>query len=119
MRLHPLIFFMAIHVMALSGCTLIIPPHVEPFSFESACLAYPAQEARFTPLRADQQERYKGAFVKILGRGAVSKAITVKAHGFSKSAEAAIIAAGGSVEIVPLPWGDGRRPSLGNQLMNR
>ena len=57
---------MAIHVIALSGCTLIIPPHVEPFSFKLACLAYPAQEARFTPLRADQQERYKGAFIKIM-----------------------------------------------------
>ncbi len=36
--------------------------------------------------------------VKILGNGAVTKALTVKAHAFSKSAEAAIIAAGGSVE---------------------
>ncbi len=36
--------------------------------------------------------------VKILGNGAVTKALTVKAHAFSKSAEAAIVAAGGSVE---------------------
>ena len=36
--------------------------------------------------------------VKILGNGSVSKALTVKAHAFSKSAEAAIAAAGGSVE---------------------
>jgi large subunit ribosomal protein L15 len=36
--------------------------------------------------------------VKILGNGAVSKALQVKAHAFSKSAEAAISAAGGSVE---------------------
>ena len=36
--------------------------------------------------------------VKILGNGSVSKALTVKAHAFSKSAEAAIVAAGGSVE---------------------
>ena len=36
--------------------------------------------------------------VKILGNGSVSKALTVKAHAFSKSAEAAITAAGGSVE---------------------
>jgi large subunit ribosomal protein L15 len=62
----------------------------------------------------------KGALVKILGRGEVTKAITVKAHGFSKSAEAAITAAGGSVEILPLPWGD-RRPPHGsfNQHTNR
>ena len=36
--------------------------------------------------------------VKILGIGSVSKALTVRAHAFSKSAEAAITAAGGSVE---------------------
>ena len=36
--------------------------------------------------------------VKILGNGAVTKALNVKAHAFSKSAEAAITAAGGSVE---------------------
>jgi large subunit ribosomal protein L15 len=36
--------------------------------------------------------------VKILGNGSVSKALTVTAHAFSQSAEAAIVAAGGSVE---------------------
>ena len=36
--------------------------------------------------------------VKILGNGNVTKALTVTAHAFSKSAEAAIVAAGGSVE---------------------
>lgn len=36
--------------------------------------------------------------VKILGNGAVTKALNVTAHAFSKSAEAAIAAAGGSVE---------------------
>ena len=36
--------------------------------------------------------------VKILGNGSVSKALTVTAHAFSKSAESAIAAAGGSVE---------------------
>ena len=35
--------------------------------------------------------------VKILGNGSVSKALTVTAHAFSQSAEAAIVAAGGSV----------------------
>ena len=38
--------------------------------------------------------------VKILGNGSVSKALTVTAHAFSKSAEAAITAAGGSVEKI-------------------
>ena len=36
--------------------------------------------------------------VKILGNGSVTKSLTVTAHAFSKSAEAAIAAAGGSVE---------------------
>ncbi|MBP3481783.1 MAG: 50S ribosomal protein L15 [Alistipes sp.] len=36
--------------------------------------------------------------VKILGNGALTKALKVTAHAFSKSAEAAITAAGGSVE---------------------
>ena len=36
--------------------------------------------------------------VKILGNRALTRALAVKAHAFSKSAEAAITAAGGSVE---------------------
>ncbi len=62
----------------------------------------------------------KGALLKVLGRGDVTKPLTVKAHAFSKSAEAAITAAGGSVETLPLPWGD-RRPPHGsfNQHTNR
>ena len=35
--------------------------------------------------------------VKILGNGSVTKALNVTAHAFSQSAEAAIVAAGGSV----------------------
>ena len=61
----------------------------------------------------------KQGFVKILGRGTIDKAVTVHAHGFSGSAKTAIEAAGGSCVIVPLPWGDSRRPALGNQHMNR
>ena len=34
-------------------------------------------------------------------------------------AEAAITSAGGSVERVPLPFGNGRPPASGNALMNR
>ncbi len=61
----------------------------------------------------------KGSLVKVLGRGEVSRAVTVKAHAFSKAAEAAITAAGGSVEVLPLPWGDRRPPAKGNQFANR
>lgn len=61
----------------------------------------------------------KSALVKVLGRGEISRAVTVKAHAFSKSAEEAITAAGGTVERLPLPWGDGRPPAKGNQFTNR
>jgi large subunit ribosomal protein L15 len=61
----------------------------------------------------------KGALVKVLGRGEVTRAVTVRAHAFSKSAEAAITAAGGTVEILPLPWGERRPPAKGNQFTNR
>ena len=61
----------------------------------------------------------KGAFVKVLGRGELSRAVTVKAHAFSSSAEAAITAAGGTVERLPLPWGERRPPAKGNQFTNR
>lgn len=61
----------------------------------------------------------KGSLVKILGRGEVSTAMHVTAHRFSKSAEAAIVAAGGTVETLALPWGDRRPPAKGNQFTNR
>jgi large subunit ribosomal protein L15 len=61
----------------------------------------------------------KGAMVKILGRGEVGRALRVSAHAFSASAEAAITAAGGSVERVQPPFGHGRPPARGNALTNR
>jgi len=39
--------------------------------------------------------------VKILGNGELKKAIVIQAHNFSKSAEAKIQAAGGSIEVIP------------------
>ena len=38
--------------------------------------------------------------VKVLGNGDIEKALTVKAHGFTKSAAAKIEAAGGKVEVI-------------------
>lgn len=61
----------------------------------------------------------KDALVKILGRGEVDRALRVSAHAFSASAEAAITAAGGTVERVPLPFAGGRPPARGNALTNR
>jgi large subunit ribosomal protein L15 len=61
----------------------------------------------------------KRGLVKILGRGEISKALTVRAHAFSQGAISAIEAAGGRVEVIPAPWGDGRPPARGNALTNR
>lgn len=38
--------------------------------------------------------------IKVLGRGGISRALTVRANGFSKSARAAIEQAGGQVEVL-------------------
>ena len=62
---------------------------------------------------------HKGALVKVLGRGELTRALHVKAHAFSRTAEAAITTAGGTVEVLPLPWGDRRPPAKGNHLTNR
>ena len=58
------------------------------------------------------------ALVKVLGQGSLSRPVRVSAHAFSKSAEAAITAAGGSVDRVALPFAQ-RPPASGNALMNR
>ena len=61
----------------------------------------------------------KGALVKVLGRGELGSAVTVKAHAFSKSAEAAITAAGGTVEKIDLPWSVRRSHGSFSQHTNR
>jgi len=61
----------------------------------------------------------KTGLVKVLGRGELSRAVIVRAHAFSRSAERAITEAGGTVEVLPRPWGDGRPPARGNALTNR
>ncbi len=47
--------------------------------------------------------RAKGGFVKILGEGAITKKLIVKAHKFSKSAIQKINQAGGQIEEIKLP----------------
>jgi large subunit ribosomal protein L15 len=61
----------------------------------------------------------KRGLVKVLGQGELTKALTVRAHGFSGSAVRAIEAAGGTTHVIPLPWGDRRPPARGNALTNR
>jgi large subunit ribosomal protein L15 len=62
---------------------------------------------------------HKHGYVKVLGRGQLSRAVQVSAHAFSKAAEAAITGAGGSVTKLPLPFSGGRPPAKGNALTNR
>lgn len=62
---------------------------------------------------------HKRGLVKVLGRGELSRTVHVKAHAFSASAEAAITGAGGTIEIIPPPFGNGRPPARGNALTNR
>lgn len=61
----------------------------------------------------------KAGFIKILGRGELTRKVSVSAHAVSKTAEAAITAKGGSVTIIPLPYASGRPPAKGNQFTNR
>jgi large subunit ribosomal protein L15 len=61
----------------------------------------------------------KGVTIKILGRGELSRAVHVKAHAVSATAEAAISAAGGTVEILPPNFKGPRPPAQGNQHTNR
>src|SRR5215216_1704162 len=62
---------------------------------------------------------HKGALVKVLGRGDLHRAVRVSAHAFSAAATQAVRAAGGSVEVLPLPYRSGRPPVKGNQFANR
>jgi len=61
---------------------------------------------------------HKGALVKILGRGELTRSVRVSAHAFSGSAEAAITGAGGSLEVIPPPFGNGRPPAQGKPHTN-
>ena len=61
---------------------------------------------------------HKGALIKVLARGKIARPVRVSAHGFSKAAAAAIEAAGGSVETLPLPY-KVRPAAKGNQFTNR
>jgi len=62
---------------------------------------------------------HKRGLVKVLARGELTKALTVRAHGFSAAAVRAIEAAGGTTEVIAPPWGDRRPPARGNALTNR
>ena len=58
--------------------------------------------AEVTPdaLRENKLATRKGIPVKVLGRGEISKKLTVHAHGFSKTAREKIEAAGGTCQLI-------------------
>ena len=62
---------------------------------------------------------HKRGLVKVLGDGQLTRRVNVSAHAFSASASAAIQAAGGTVNVLPPPFGHGRPPAKGNALTSR
>ena len=60
----------------------------------------------------------RGDYVKILGYGELTIKVDVTAHAVSKTAEAAITAAGGTITIIPMPF-KVRPAAQGNQFTNR
>jgi large subunit ribosomal protein L15 len=95
-----------------------------PFRVEYAVInldtlqAFEGDDVNPDTLRARGLVRKQG-LVKVLGRGELGRPVRVAAHAFSRSAEAAITAAGGTVEVLPPPFGHGRKPAAGNALTNR
>ena len=75
--------------------------HTQPVNLEDLEARFDAG-AEITPdaLKAAGLATRRDIPVKVLGRGEISKALTVSAHGFSKSARAAIEAAGGTATII-------------------
>ena len=80
----------------------------EPFRTHTQAVNLEDLEARFesgasvdvAALKAAGLATRRDIPVKVLGRGELSKALTVHAHGFSKSARAAIEAAGGTAQTI-------------------
>jgi len=80
----------------------------EPFRTHTQGVNLDDLEARFDSGAAVDPAALKAAGlatrrdvpVKILGRGELSKPLTIHAHGFSKSARAAIEAAGGTAQLL-------------------
>jgi len=62
---------------------------------------------------------HKHGLIKVLGRGELHRKVTVSVHACSAAAASAIQAAGGSVELLPPPFGNGRPAAKGNALTNR
>jgi large subunit ribosomal protein L15 len=66
----------------------------------SELLGLPGETIGPDELRAAGLVRKKAELIKILGQGDAGRAVTVKAHAFSKAAREKIEAGGGSVEVL-------------------
>ena len=99
----------------LRGPTKKMSMPFEPFRTHTQPVNLADLEARFdagaevTPetLRAAGLAKRKRVDVKILGRGELTKALTVHAHGFSATARERIEAAGGTCQVIVEAEGGG------------
>lgn len=62
---------------------------------------------------------HKRGPVKVLGRGELTRRLSVEAHAFSGSAARAIESRGGTVLVLGPPFGGRRPPASGSALTNR
>ncbi len=87
------------------GFTNIFRIEYQPVNVDQLEARFPNQ-AEITPAALAQVRLIRDAEkpVKVLGRGDVTKAFTVQAHGFSRSARDKIEAAGGTVEVLELEF---------------
>jgi large subunit ribosomal protein L15 len=96
------------HVRKLRGPTKKMSMPFEPFRTHTQPINLTDLEDRFdagaevTPdaLREKGLAKRKGIDVKVLGKGDLTKALTVHAHGFSASAREKIEAAGGTATVI-------------------
>jgi large subunit ribosomal protein L15 len=96
------------HVRKLRGPTKKMSMPFEPFRTHTQPVNLSDLEDRFeagaevTPdsLREKGLAKRKGIDVKVLGKGDLTKALTIHAHGFSASAREKIEAAGGTAQLI-------------------
>ena len=75
--------------------------HTQPINLEDLEERFDAGDAvTIEAIKAKGLAKRKDVPVKVLGRGELSKALTVHAHGFSRSAREAIEAAGGTCQVI-------------------
>jgi large subunit ribosomal protein L15 len=73
---------------------------VDEVNLDALERVFDAGEVDPTQMRAQGVVPRKAVVIKVLGRGELSKALTVKAHRFSKTARQKIEAAGGTVQVL-------------------